>query len=871
MTSLPRLVTWLVGRLLPLSRAHAVLDDLNDDYAAVLAGRGTAASRIWLVRETGSLVRAYIGASLRRFARGRPVLVRDLQQALRSIRRRPVGTVTAVAMLACGLASVALTVGLIDALLLQPVSPRHGAGLRRIAHVDRTGRVSAAFSHREMETLRAALTPAATVVAVNLQPVAIRAHGAPDFQTLGEVVTPSYTDLDSRGMLLGRALSTGDDDPGAPPVAVLGERLWRRRLGGDPGIVGRTLILNTTPVTIVGVSRARGSAAYFGASVDVWIPVAAGDAMLNPGWRSSADDRSWLAMAIATNGTEALERGLLAATATLQHTMSNAWRERRLLHEPGLLLRGAQRTPARGFIIVLSTLAALILGAAIANASGLVLARAAAEARQTAVHLALGAGRATLVRRRILEGGLLGLLAGLTSLALYAIARARMAEVALQPTLILRVDLPWSLRLVAAILGAGSVCGVILALAPAAWSWRIEMATALRRGTLRAGSAVVPTMRRFLVSAQVAFSLALVMAAALFVRSTAALGVADAGFDRSGLVALDFDIEPAHGTGAGASVLARQALDQVRGLSQISAAAMASRAPVDASTPLSQVRRPGDQQPFGQATYLAVTDGYFETTGLHLLRGREFSRDDADRHLAIVNATLAGRLFPGEDPLGRTIVLDGLERSFEIIGVARDAKYLSLTEPAGAHVYITTQPEFGLCLLARTRSDSRRALEVIQRTLYRVGPGVVGFFPRTIDDHLALELLPGRAAAAAASLLGGFALLLSASGLYGMVAWFVEVRRTEIGVRLALGAPRSSVVRLVVGQAIATAAPGMVAGLALGGALVAVTRSSIAGNHSLEPAVVAFGIAVVALVVLAASAAPCRTAVRVDPALCLRD
>ncbi|MGE0042874.1 MAG: ABC transporter permease [Vicinamibacterales bacterium] len=869
---LPRLVTAVLARLAPRRDAGLVLADLAQDYAVAVATRGAARARWWLAREAASLAAAYAGAALRRHAARAPVgLARDLQLAARALRRRPVGSLGAAVMLACGLAAVAGAVGMADALLFRPISPVHGERLRRLAWADRDGQPDRRFSWAELERLAPRLS--AATGAVNLQPIVLR-DGSTLVQGLGEVVTAGYASLVGMETVVGRGLLAGDDRPGAPPVAVVSEAAWRTRLGADPTIVGRAVTINATSVTVVGVARDRGSSAYFGASVDAWLPTAAGDAMLNPGWRTNPDDRWWVAVALPAPGRDAAFAAQLASAAgDLRQAFPGAWRDRRLLAEPGLVLTGSQRAPAVVLSAVLAALAGLILLAAAANVAGLLLARAAAERRQAAVHMAIGAGRLAIMRRRILEGALIGAAGGVIAAGLYAWARRAVSDVALQPTLTLRVDLPAGPAVVLGLSLAGVLAGVLLAVAPAAWAIRVDLAGALRDGMARNASAALPRVRGALVSAQVALSLALIVCAALLARSVDGLATADAGFARAGLVAMDFDVEPAVPDAATLPALARDALARTRALPGVTGAAMASRAPVDPSTPTTGIRRPGDTARAADATWLRVTDGYLDTVGIPLVAGRDITAAEAERgaDVAVVNETLAARLWEGGDAIGRALVLDGPGRTLQVVGVARDARYLSLSEPGGLNVYVPEAPQFGLALIARTSGDERRALAAIQAALDEVGPGVIGFFPRTLEDHLALELLPGRAAAGAATALGAVALALSAMGLYGLVAWFVEVRRREIGVRMALGASPGDVRRLIVGQAFQTAIPGIVIGLGLSVALALAARSALPGVTPLDPIAIAAGAAAISGVVLAASYAPTRRATRIDPALVIRE
>ncbi len=238
--------------------------------------------------------------------------------------------------------------------------------------------------------------------------------------------------------------------------------------------------------------------------------------------------------------------------------------------------------------------------------------------------------------------------------------------------------------------------------------------------------------------------------------------------------------------------------------------------------------------------------------------------------MVIVNETLADRLWPRGDAIDRSLYLPTDAKVVRVVGVARNSKYRTLSESARPHLYRPTAASLGLTLLGRTSGEPYQALGAIQRALDDVGPGLVGFFPRTLDDHLAIDVLPTRAAARAATGLGTLALVLSAVGLYGLVAWFVELRRREIGVRMALGATAANVRLLIVRQALVTAIPGIGAGLVLASGLAIVARSALFGVQPLDPVALGAGVAALAIVVVSASYLPSRRATQVDPATALR-
>jgi hypothetical protein len=351
------------------------------------------------------------------------------------------------------------------------------------------------------------------------------------------------------------------------------------------------------------------------------------------------------------------------------------------------------------------------------------------------------------------------------------------------------------------------------------------------------------------------------------------LATLDVGFPRHGLVAMDFDLEPSASPSM-LPALAREARERTAAVPGVVATAMASRAPIDSSTPRLAVALPGSKgRAIDEVTFYLVTERYFDTVGLPIVRGRAFSAAESAREdaVVIVNETLAARLWPDGDVLDRPLLLPSEQRTLRVIGVARNSKYRSLSEPALPHIYRPTRPAFSLALLVRTQDDPGRTILAVQQALDRVGPGVVGFFPRTMDDHLAIDMLTTRAAARASATLGALALMLSAAGLYGIVMWFVEVRRREIGVRVALGASAGDVRTLIVRQAALAAAPGLVIGLLMASALTVFGQSLFVGIDAVDPMSLLLGIVTLCVIVLLASYLPSRRATQVDPVIILRD
>ncbi len=873
--TIERLVRSMLARSLPDRIAAEAADDLIEDHRRIRNARGRITAGVFLIRESGSLAGAFVMAAIQRLVRSVVRLRRDAAYALRALGRRPWSSLGAIMMLAAGLAAVASSSGLASALLFRPISSRHPDEVRRLASSDAAGRTRFVFSEAELAHVRDHFAGAANLATANLQPVVLRV-GDTDTQTLAEVVGGPYFDITGLDVAVGRPLVESDAAAGAPPVMVIAKSLWRDRFGSDAAVLGATMLLNGRAFTIVGVASGTSTSSFLGGSVDAWIALAHADAMLDRDWRTNVEKRWWTTIIkVDATGRARLDAALEHATSSLAVQWPDPWRERKLITPPGTVIAGSQRNAAFTLSAVLAGFAALILVAAAANVSGLFLAAAVAERGRAAIQIAIGSGRAAILRRHLIGGGALGAGGGVAALALYAWIRRQLADVALLPTLSLRLELPFDAEVIALTTGAGIITGVLLALGPALWITRLDVAQTLRDGAGRAATgAALSRARRILVAAQVATSVTLLAGATLFARSMDALESLDVGFPRHGLIAMDFDLEPSAPSALMLPALAREALDRTEALPGVVAAAMSNRAPIDSSTPALSVMLPGaNGRPMDDVTFYLATERYFDTVGVPIVSGRAFTADEAARgdEVAIVNETIANRLWPDGDVLERAMTLQSQGRTVRVIGVARDSKYRSLSEAARPHIYLPTAPSFSQALLVRTQGDPRRTILAVQTVLAGVGPGVIGFFPRTLDDHLAIDMLPTRAAARASVILSALALVLSALGLYAIVLWFVEVRHREIGVRVALGATANDVRWLVVRQALGAATPGLVTGLLMAIALTSFGQSLFVGIGAVDAGSLALASTALMAIVMISSYVPSRRATRVNPAIVLKD
>jgi len=865
---LPAVAVALLERLVPARGRAEVIGDLAEEYVGRRLAMGPVRARAWLWGQVLSLLIAWIRHACGIALRARTFIQRDVQLAVRSALRHPLATLGSAAMLGVGLAAVALSGALGHVLLDRPVSAVHGAAVQRLAAIEQAGREQSRFSWPEWRRIEESLGSAATVSAVGLEP-ALVAAGTARRQTLAEIVSTRHGDVIGMFVRAGRPLMAPDFLDGSAPTAVISESLWAELFARSPAALGAPIAINGRPFSIAGIARAGPPTTFWGAGVDVWVPLAHGDAFFSPGWRTAQPARALTAFVLPHASPAVVNEQLRRAAADLGDEYPEAWRRRTLALTPGTSLLGSQRDNARLLSRALAGLSLLILVVASANLGATMLAGAAAGRRALAIHAAIGAGPGAGPRRLLIEGALVGAAGAAAAAGLYAMARVRIAEIALLPTLSLRIDLPPAPAMLSVLAPAGIAAGVLMAAGPAAWIARQALgAPALGSGVRSAGDRGIARTRRVLVTAQIALAVVLLSGAMLFARSLDRLTHADLGIARDRLVAFDFDIEPAETGGQPLATVAAEALRRVRAMPGVAAAAMASRAPVDASTPATSVSTTRNGGAIAvEATFNTVSAGYFETIGVPIVLGRAF-RDDETSGVAIVNETLAGRLWGDDGALDRAITTETAGETLRVVGVARDAKYRSVRETAQPHFYIAAPPAFGQALLVRTAGDPRRALAEVQRVLD--GLGVAGFFPRTADDHLAIQWLPTRAVSTVAGWLSVLAVIFCAAGLYGLVGWFAELRRSEMAIRLALGATRLDIERLVVGHALGIAGPGLLMGVVLAGCAASAARAFLYGLDGMDLLGPAAGVGLMLALVVAASWKPARAAARTNPAETLR-
>jgi putative ABC transport system permease protein len=804
-----------------------------------------------------------------------PMLVHDVRFAWRQLVRRPAFTAVAVLILGLGIGANATIFSWVETILLAPL-PGAGDADRLVAlRGTTTDRTDLAYSYPNFVDLQSSRPDGLEdVMAFRALPMNLRAGGDP-VRVWGELVTPNFFDVLRIRPAVGRGFTAADASaPEREPVAVLSHGAWQRLFAGDPAVVGRSVTLNGRVFMIVGVGPAGFRGSLAGLALDVFVPITMQKAVM-AGDRLPQRGNSFLEVMGRLAGGASLARAqagasVVAARLATAYPRTNEGR--------GTVVLPLWKNGASGVLMpVMATLMAVVgvvLLIACANLAGLLLARAAGRQREVAVRLAIGASRGRLVRQFLMESLLLAFAGGAAGLAL-SYWTAGLLSLFVPPTpfpvaFVARVSPSVVIFSIAVTLATAIVFGLV----PAIRASRPEIAVTLKDAA--ATAAPKGRLRQTLVVAQVALSAVLLICAALFVRSLARAETIDPGFTlRQGLVA-SIDLLPNGYDEARGVVFFQEVLQRLSALPEVRAATLATAMPLDIGSGSDMsVRIDGYQPRDGQdphTYYNRVGPRYFETMGIPIVRGRAIDdRDVAGKPIAlVVNETMARRYWPGRDPIGSRV--DFGSGPAVVIGVARDGKYSRLNEEPRSYTYIALYQYFRPDALVevRTSGDPTRVLPAIQREIRSLDPALPLFDIRTIEEHMQLSVFIPKMAGTMLGLFGSLALLLAVVGLYSVIACTVAERTREIGIRVALGAGRAEILRLIVGQGMVLTGTGLALGLVLAAGAAQVLKSQLIGLGAGDA--MSFGLTTGVLVAaaLAACLIPARRAAALDPLRALR-
>jgi predicted permease len=803
-------------------------------------------------------------------------LVKDVRQALRGLARRPGFTSVALLTLAVGVAANAAVFTMVDALMLAPLP--FGERSERVVSLHSTHATQpedwpdSRLSFADYEDVKASSRLLEDVGAYVSRGFTLTADGLAE-RVQGGSITPNLFELLRVRPLLGRTFRADEGaQPGFEPVVILGHGLWKRRFGGDPDIVGRAIHVNQRALTVVGVMP---EGFRFPERDQLWLPYGRDD--------GRRDRRFLTTIGVLRSGVELAQlqdevTGIAARLADRHPDTNRGWGIRALAFRDLLFDR-------RGRISALSLLAtvAFVLLIGCANLANLMLARGAARQREIAVRTAVGASRARVVRLVLMESLLLSL-AG-TALGALLGAAALDATVASWPEeLPYWVHFEMSGRVVAFLGGVALLTAAGFGLVPALRLSRPDVISTLKEEGRSTGSRSDRRLQSALVVGQVALCLALLVGANLMIRSFLALQSADPGFDTSHIVSLRLSIAGDVYDPLPAKVaFFRRAAERLRALPGVVEAAATSSIPADdGGAPVRVVAdgkpvAPGDE--IG-AQRIVIQPALFAALGVPLEEGRTFherEEEDPASDAAVVNRTLARRLWPEGGAVGRRIGLVGAggTRWLTVVGVAPEIQYEEFgeqTSQSALHVYVPYAHTASrlMAFLVRGAAPADTLVAPVRSALAEVAPDVPVFDLQTMAARRLETTWGERFFGQAMGLFAGVALFLACLGVYGVLSYAVARRTREIGVRMALGATRGDVLRLVLRQAARLAAAGVAGGAALAFVLARLLRGILYGVSATDPWALAGMAAVMVAVVLAAGGLPARAAARTDPLHALR-
>jgi putative ABC transport system permease protein len=889
----------VLGRLLRRRRLEVQLDaELRDhlerqtaDY--VRDGLSEAEARRRAQLELGGFEQVKEACRDARGTRLVEDLGQDLRYGARVLRKSPVFTLVAALSLALGIGANTAIFTLVDSLVLRALPVRNARQLVRLEGGSWTNPIWEQIRERQHGLFDGAM--ACSDTRFDLSP-----GGESEF-VQGIWASGGFFDVLGVSAILGRTFTPEDDRrDGGPegPVAVISYAFWQRRYGGAADAVGRALVLNGVPFTVIGVTPPGFFGTTVGRSYDVAAPIGMVD-RLQHGGDSQLDGRSfwWLEIFARLKPGQTLEAATQALRGVQPQIREATKRETGRPEDQADFLRDGLTlaAAANGFsevrgryakpLLTLMVVVGLVLLIACANLASLQVARANARRRELSARLALGASRSRLARQLLSENLLLAVPGALLGLAFARWGSRLLVGQISGPEALVFLDLSLHYRVLAFTLAVTIGTTLLFGIVPALRAGRVPPADAIKQQGAGLAGEGTGALGGPLVVIQVALSLVLLFGAGLFVRTFTRLAHLDLGLDDTPLLLVSLDAQRSVVPASGRAALYARAQEAVRALPGVAGAAVSAIAPLSGmgwKTRFQVKGRPKLANRESEAWVNAVTPGFFTAYGTPLLAGRDFDRRDGmgAQAVAIVNEAFVRRFLSAENALGRQLVREsepGLTPPpAEIVGVAKDAVYRSPREPIPPTVYLSLAqmgpdmwPFASLTLRAATGSPALLA-KAVTSELATVDPRLSLSF-RLLSDDLRSSLMGERLLAMLSAFFGGLALLLAGMGLYGVTSYGVSRRRTEIGVRMALGAEASGVIRLVLGQAVRLVALGLVIGTGFSLWASRFVSTLLFGLEPYDPATLAGAAAVLTAISLVAAGLPARRASQIDPAQVLRE
>jgi predicted permease len=830
-------------------------------------------------------------------------LWQDIRFGVRMLAKSPAFTAIAVLTLALGIGANTAIFSLMNQVLLQRlpiINPDELVILRSpgpmTGHVSTDGDSTESFSYPMYKGLRDSNSVFSGILARYGFSASVARGGQTD-RASGEVVSGNYFEVLGVRPAIGRMFTQDDDRvPSAEPYVVLSHSYWTRHFGADPSILNKTLLVNNVELTVVGVSQPGFTGVQVGKTPDLFVPMMMTQQMTQYGETLDKWNDYWMTLLArrkpgiseqqAEGGINAaykplLEEQLPQVKSRFDEAKLKRFLDKRIVLSSGAHGRTVLQRDSGGQIITLFVMVALVLLIACTNVANLLLARGAARQREFAIRTAMGASRSRMIRQLFVEnlmcacaGGILGIFLGMALMRILTpivVANAGIHG--------LTESLDTSVLLFA--IGATLASGIFFGLLPAWRVTRLGVADVIKdQGSTSSASVSHVGFRKVLVAGQVAFTMLLLAGAGLFMRSLWNLRNQDLGLKPDNVVT--FSIQPSlNGYDTPRSIALfnqlRARIAAIPGIRSVGSGDIATLSGDDEGSNITAeggVQIPEELQ---DVDHVAISPSYFSSLGIPLLAGREFSEADGTTapKVAIVSDSMAKRFFPGRNPLGMHFAFGGgnVKPDIEIVGMVRDVKQEHVSSAIQPYVYIpyAQRPKInGMTFYVRTVQDPLLMSATLQGLVREMDTNLPVFDVKTMERVVEDDLFSARMVAVLSASFAGLAALLAALGIYGVLAYVVVQRTREIGIRMALGALAGHVRLMILKEVGAMVLIGVAVGLPVAYGLARLSESLLYGVHAGDPAVYATGLALIALIALAACFVPARRATRVDPLVALR-
>ncbi|PYR88009.1 MAG: permease [Acidobacteria bacterium] len=813
-------------------------------------------------------------------------MFQDIRYGARTLLKSPGFTIVAVLSLALGIGANTAIFSLVNAVLLRPLPVADASSLMAVSTTDQRNPGNLPVSHLNFKDLRAQNSAFSGMAAFTFAQVNY-STGKESEQIPVQVVTANYFSLLGTQPAQGRGFLPEEEET-ATPVAVVSAGFWERSLGSDPNIVGKTLTLNRTPFTVVGIAPRNFSGTLLGGGPSLWVPISM-HPVVQPGFDWYDTRRGLFLFAIGR-----LKPGVTAeqARSNLRTTFGNLEQAfpvdnkgRSATAVPLLDARLNPNGQGPNVVVTLSSIlmivVAIVLLIACANIANLLLARASKRRREVAIRIALGANRTRLIRQLLTESVLLSLAGGGAGLLLAYWCLSALVAAKLPLPFPIDDSLSLDPRVLAFTAVLAIATGLLFGLAPAIQASKADVVPVLKNELVASagggrGIMAYFALRQILVVAQVAASLVALVAAGLFLRDLRYAQQIDPGFETNGVLVMNFNLGREGYTPERGQVFFDQITERAAALPGVKGAAIAENPPL-AGGFLRSVFPEGADTTTKDRVLVQVNTvgvGYFQTIGIPITRGRDFTRGDVKTSpkVVVINQTMAQQFWKKDEPLGKRFKFFGDQDYTTVIGVAKDSKYNGVAEDPQPFIYQPLAQNYtpAAALHIRGAGNASALAAPVRREVQQLDPTLSLFNVRTLEEQVSQSLQPQEINVVLLTVFGVLALLLASIGLYGVASYSVSQRTREIGVRMALGAQPSSVLGLVLGHGLGLVGVGLAIGLVLAYVTAGFAKALVVGVNPHDPMTYIVTSAALGTIALLASYIPARRATRIDPLIALR-